>query len=72
MINTINIPDIIDQILYPESASAVATFASGDATEFDKKLNELVNGAVIDSDRGDSPGKLIVVICYLFISTNIY
>jgi hypothetical protein len=61
MINTINIPDMIDQILYPESASAAVPVASG-ASESDKKLNELVNGAVIDSAGDDSAGKLMIVI----------
>ena len=74
MINTINIPDMIDQILYPESASAASGATDsepGAASESDKKLNELVNGAVIDSADvdDDSAGKLIVVI---YISTTIY
>jgi hypothetical protein len=67
MINTINIPDMIDQILYPESVSADAPLASGAAaiesvTESDKKFNESVNGAVIDSAEDDSAGKLMIVI----------
>jgi hypothetical protein len=57
MINIINIPDMIDQILYPESASAAVPLTSG-TSESDKKLND----AVIDSAGGDdSAGKLIVV-----------
>ena len=66
MINTINIPDMIDQILYPESVSAAAPLASGaieSVTESDKKFNESVNGAVIDSAEDDSAGKLMIVIC---------
>jgi hypothetical protein len=77
IINKIKIPDMIDQILYPESASpaspAVPLVASG-AAESDKKFNESVNGAVIDSAEDDSAGKLIVVVCcylYLLIFTNI-
>jgi hypothetical protein len=66
IINTINIPDMIDQILYPESASdAPLPLVSGtpeSETEFDKKLNELVNGVVIDSTGDDSAVKLMIVI----------
>ena len=61
MINTIKIPDMIDQILYPESASD-APLVSGTTeseTESDKKLNELVNGI---SAGDDSAGKLMIVI----------
>ena len=67
---------MIDQILYPESVSAAASvpLAASGATESDKKFNESVNGADIDSAEDDSAGKLIVVVCcylYLLIFTNI-
>ena len=65
---------MIDQILYPESASPAVPLVASGAAESDKKFNESVNGAVIDSAEDDSAGKLIVVVCcylYLLIFTNI-
>jgi hypothetical protein len=75
IINTINIPDIIDQMLYPESvppASAESGKSESEATApviaDVKEFNELVNGAVIDSAAvdDDSAGKLIVVIIIIY------
>jgi hypothetical protein len=73
IINTINIPDIIDQMLYPESVPpASAESGKSEATApviaDVKEFNELVNGAVIDSAAvdDDSAGKLIVVIIIIY------
>jgi hypothetical protein len=72
IINTINIPDIIDQMLYPESVPPASVESGKSEPEPAtapviadvKEFNELVNGAVIDSAAvdDDSAGKLIVVI----------
>jgi hypothetical protein len=70
IINTINIPDIIDQMLYPDSVPESASESEPAAPVIVdvKEFNELVNGAVIDSAAvdDDSIGKLIVVVIYYY------
>jgi hypothetical protein len=77
IINTINIPDIIDQMLYPDSAPLVSAELGKSEPEPEptspviadvKDFNELVNGAVIDSAAvdDDSAGKLILIIIIIY------
>jgi hypothetical protein len=71
IINTINIPDIIDQMLYPDSVPESATESEPAAPVIVdvKEFNEFVNGAVIDSAAvdDDSAGKLILLLFIVVI-----